>query len=117
MPLSFRRRPDKSDDGETTEITDPSTLKWAFWGLIVLSVFLYVSAHFKNLDRYDFARALIPVGAFVAWSMAQPRSAFDAVVGTDLSPGARSVIAAFAAVVLGVFAKGLIKKADGKTPT
>lgn len=105
---------DKSDDGETTVITDPSTLKWAFWGLIALSVFLYVAVHFKNWDGYDFIRAAIPVGAFVAWAMAQPTTAFDAVVGTDLSVGARSVIAAFAAIVLGVLAKGLTKKADEK---
>jgi hypothetical protein len=106
---------DKSDDGKTTIITDPTTLKWAFWGLILLSVFLYVSVHFKNWDPFDFIRCLIPAGAFVAWSMAVPTSGFDAVVGTDFSAGARSVIAAFAAIVLVVLAEGLIKKAEART--
>jgi hypothetical protein len=105
---------DKSDDGKTTIITDPGTLKWAFWGLIALSVFLYISIHFKNWDPYDFIRCLIPAAAFVAWSMAIPTSGFDAVVGSDFSAAARSVIAAFAAVVLGVLAKGLVTKADTK---
>jgi hypothetical protein len=106
----------KSEDGETTEITDASTLKWAFWGLIALSVFLYVVVHAKNWDTYDFLRMFIPVVAFVAWSMALPTTAFDAVVGDDLSVAARSVIAVFLAVVLGVLAEGLTKKADEKQP-
>jgi hypothetical protein len=97
-----------------TTITDPSTLKWSFWGLILLSLFLYVAVHFKNLDRYDVIRAAIPAAAFVAWSMAQPLTAFDAVA-PDVSTGARAAIAAFAAVVLGVLAKGLTVKADNKT--
>jgi hypothetical protein len=106
---------DKSADDNTTVITDPSTLKWAFWGLVALTVFLYVTVHFKNLDWYDTIRAAIPAAAFVAWTMAQPMTAFDAVA-PDLSTAARAVIAAFAAVVLGVLAKGLTTKADEKKP-
>jgi hypothetical protein len=108
---------DKSEDGKTTVITDPTVLKWSFWGLIVLALFLYVSVHAKNWDAWDFIRVLIPVGAFVGWTMLQPTSAFDAVVGTDFSAAARTVIAAFAAIVLGVLAKGLTAVADKKPAT
>jgi hypothetical protein len=100
----------------TKIITEPTTLKWTFLGLILLSVLLYVAVHFRNLDGLDVLRAAIPGAAFVAWSMAQPMTAFDAVVGTRLSAGARTIIAAFAAVVLAVLAKGLILKADDKPP-
>lgn len=105
---------EQSEDGKSLVITEPSTLKWTFLGLIVLSVFLYVSVHFKNLDGLDLLRALIPAAAFVAWSMAQRTTAFDAVVGTHLSAGARTLIPAFPAVVLAVLAKGLTTKADEK---
>jgi hypothetical protein len=105
---------EQSKDGKTLIITEPATLRWTFAGLIILSLFLYVSVHFKNLDWWDVLRALVPATAFVAWSMAQHTTAFDAVVGTDLSPGARTVIAAFAAIVLTVLAKALTTKADEK---
>jgi hypothetical protein len=104
---------DKAEDGTTTVITEASTLKWAFYGLIALAVFLYVTVHFKNLDGYDVIRAAIPAAAFVAWTMAQPVTAFDAVA-PDMSTATRGVIPAFAAVVLGVLATGLTTKADQK---
>ena len=106
---------DKSENGTPSVITEASTLKWGFYGLIALAVFLYVTVHFKNLDGYDVIRAAIPAGAFVAWTMAQPITAFDAVA-PDMSTATRAVIAAFAAVVLAVLATGLTKKADQKQP-
>jgi hypothetical protein len=106
---------DQSEDGKSTVITDPSTLKWSFWGLIALSVFLYVAVHFKNLDWYDIIRAAIPAAAFVAWAMLQRTTAFDAVA-TNMGAAPRTVIAAFAAVVLAALATGLTTKADQKTP-
>jgi hypothetical protein len=106
---------DRSKTDNTTVITDPSTLKWSFWGLIAMCVFLYVVVHFKNLDRYDIVRAAIPAAAFVTWTMVQSTTAFDAVAG-GLKSAPRSVIPAFAAVVLGALAQGVTTKANQKTP-
>ncbi len=102
----------KSADGKQTVITDPSALKWTFWGLIALTMFLYASVHLKTWDRYDWARVLIPPASFVAWSMLQSPSAFDAAVGDRVSAGGRPLIAAFAAVVLAVLAQKLVGTAD-----
>jgi hypothetical protein len=105
---------EKSEDGTTIMITDATVLKWSFWGLIALGAFLYIGVHAKNWDLLDFVRMLIPGAAFVGWAMVQPTSAFDAVVGTDFSGAARTVIAAFAAVILGGLGALLTSKANHK---
>ena len=105
-----------TQDGKTiTEITDPITLAWAFWGLLILSMVLYVVPRFSGWDRRDWIRVLIPPVAFVVWTMLQRSTAFDAVC-PELGDAPRTVIALFGAVVLGVFATLLAKKADKKDP-
>jgi hypothetical protein len=106
--------------GDTTTISDPDTLAWSFWGLLVLAVLLYVFARrYTNnqgkWDRLDWIRMLIPAAAFVGWTMLQRATAFDAVC-PDLRHGPRSVIALFLAVVLGAIAAILASKADQKPP-
>jgi ABC-type enterochelin transport system permease subunit len=99
-----------------TEITEPGTLVWAFIGLLLLSVVLYVVPRISKKDWWDCLRAIIPPAAFVAWTMLQRATAFDAV-WPELGEAPRTVIALFGAVVLGVMATLLARKADNKKPS
>lgn len=60
-------------------------------------------------------RALIPAGAYVAWTMLQKSTAFDAIA-PDMSEARRLIIAVFGAIALGVCAKALSDKSDNKEP-
>jgi hypothetical protein len=117
--LSFTTHVDK----ETTTITAPETLKWSFYGFIVMAIVLYVvsRAVAKKWDQFDFARMFIPAFAFVAWTALQRTTAFDAAFlrfaewpskaeGTAL----RTVGALFLAVILGMAASYLAYQADQK---
>ena len=101
---------------QTSQITNAPTLKWAFYGLIGLSMLIYIfpRATGGQWDRWDIIRMLIPPSAFVAWTMLQPTSAFDAVMSLETAP--RTVIAVFVAIVLGLIATALAYKADAKQP-
>src|SRR3712207_6706362 len=55
----------KGPDGKAvTTITDPGTFKWCFWGLVILSIALYLGKK-KGLKPLDLVRAAIPALAFV----------------------------------------------------
>lgn len=103
----------KIDDG--SKITDVSTLWWAFYGMCFLSIFLYVIPRLMGgwWETLDFLRMLIPLFAFVGWTMLQPTSAFEAVA-PSLTIGQRTIAAIFLGVVLGACATMLAYKADGK---
>jgi hypothetical protein len=109
-----------SGSGETT-ITEEGVLHWAFFGLIVLSVVLYLmprileQSHSVKLNRLDIMRVLIPPLAFVAWTMLQPLTAFDAVF-PEVTGAGRAVGALFLAVVLGIVATSLAKFAADRPP-
>ncbi len=114
--LSFTTKTMQDAAGKSiTEITEPGTLKWAFIGLLILSVMLYVFPRISKKDRLDWFRVAIPPAAFVAWTMLQKATAFDAV-WPELGEAPRTVVALFGAVVLGMFATILAKKADKKNP-
>jgi hypothetical protein len=54
---------------------------WTFWALIFLCVLLYVFARIATkapFEVWDIPRALIPPLAFVAWTMIQKPTLFDA---------------------------------------
>jgi hypothetical protein len=99
-----------------TTITEPTTLFWAFWGLVVTSILLYAFPHWlalkKNGQKWevaDWVRMLIPSLAFVVWTMLQRSTAFDAV-WPGLTEAPRTLIALFAAVFLILGATGLSYK-------
>jgi hypothetical protein len=96
-------------------ITDPSTLKWSFIALVVVSVILFVVPRVgKNkFEAWDAVRAVIPPIAFVGWTMLLPLSAFDTLC-LDLSSNARFAIPVIGALVLGVIAARLAAAADEK---
>jgi hypothetical protein len=114
--LSITTKTALNNDGKSViTITEPCTLRWAFWGLIVLSIALYLVPRFRTLDWFDVIRAIIPPGAFTAWTMLQRATAFDAVWPT-LCDAPRTVVALFAAVVLGAVAAILANSADKRSP-
>jgi len=113
--LSVTTTTDATGGKPVTEIDDLVALQWAFWGMIVLSVVLYVVPRFRTREKLDLARAAIPPASFVVWTMLQRATAFDAVDPT-LPAGRRTVIAVFAAVILGLAATTLAGKADQKPP-
>lgn len=104
--------------GDTTTITDAQTLKWSFVALIVLCIVLYVWPRLisKSWEKLDVIRAAIPPLAFVAWTMLQRATAFDAVKPSTMRDSVRSAIAFFLAVLLGLLATSLAGKADAADP-
>ena len=108
--LSFTTTTDKNS---VTTITQPGTLKWVFFALLALSVFLYVVGHFKSWDKLDFLRMLIPPLAFVGWTMLEKTTAFD-TVAPSMNPATRTAIAVIGAIALAVIATLLAFGADVK---
>lgn len=112
-----------SEDKKTTVITEPTTLKWAFVALLVLSVVAFVSSRFLAKNKKLKApklwvltlQCLIPPLAFLGWTMLQPVSAFD-VVDSGLTIGARQTIAVIGAVFLGIGAAALGYKLNSEAP-
>ncbi len=103
--------------GGITKIIALSTLRWAFVGLIVLSVVFYVAPRLfgGQWDRLDYLRAAIPALSFLGWTMLQRTTAFDAIA-PQMGGAPRTVIALFLAVLLGPLAAALAYKADQKPP-
>lgn len=113
--LTFTTGTEAGADGKAVvTITEPRTLAWAFWALLVLSVVIYVAAPGK-MRRWDWARALVAPLAFVGWTMLQKATAFDAV-WPELAAAPRNAIAVIGAVVLGLVASNLADKADALPP-
>lgn len=99
-----------------TTIVEPGTLVFVFWALIVVAIALYIAGHgLKNWVRLDFVRMLIPPAAFVFWTMLQRSTAFDAV-GSGMADAPRTAIAVIGAILLGILATALSKKADEQPP-
>jgi hypothetical protein len=105
--------------GSDTTITDAQTLSWAFLGLLILSSAFYAAPRLlqKAWKSPDGIRVVIPPLAFIAWTMLQRATAFDAVF-PDMAAAPRTVSALFLAVLLGAVAKWLAdKKPDAKRST
>jgi hypothetical protein len=100
---------------QVTTITDATTLRWAFAGLIALSIMLYVIPRWKNWELLDYVRVAIPPLAFVGWTMLQRSTAFDAIA-PSLKDASRTVAGLFLAALLGLVAATLARKADEKKP-
>jgi hypothetical protein len=102
----------------TTVISDSQLLGWSCAGLLLLSTALYLIGRYTNaryLSPWDGLRALIPPAAFTAWMLVQNPGVFD-VWWPDSNTEERVVIAAFAAVALGILAKILGYQADQQSP-
>ncbi len=105
-----------TDNDTIITIVEPGTLAWSFGGLIALTFVLYLLGRgWKHANGLDVLRMLVPAGAFVAWTMLQPSTAFDAVC-PEMSSPTRMTIAVFAAVILGALATWLAGKAEASPP-
>ncbi len=113
LSLTTKTAQDQAGRSITT-ITDPGTLRWAFWGLIFGSILLYIVPRPPLKKPLDCLRAAFPPAAFVAWTMLQKATAFDAV-WPDLGETPRAVAALFGAVLLGALAKALANRASKKS--
>jgi hypothetical protein len=102
-----------SVSGKTaTVVSDSTLLGWSCAGLLILSAGLYIAGRVKaKLTLWDIPRALIPPVAFTAWMLVQAPGVFD-VWWHGSTTAQHVIIAAFAAVVLGVLAKALGYQAD-----
>lgn len=115
--ISITTRTENNARGEAvTTIVEPQTLVFVFWGLIVVAIALYIAGHgLKNWSRLDYVRMLISPVAFVFWTMLQRSTAFDAV-GTNVPDAPRTAIAVIGAILLGILATSLSRKADEQLP-
>jgi hypothetical protein len=122
LPVMTTTSSDNADGKSMTTITEPGALKALFIVSIVLSAGLYVVGHSRQGKRANkvptglrILPMLIPAAAYVGWTMLQPATAFTAVA-PDLSLAVRELIAATAAIVLGVIAASIGFKADKEDP-
>ena len=116
--LAFTTTTVQDSKGQATvTITEPAALEFAFWLLAVLSIVLYVGATAvkSNWDRFDFFRMFIPPLSFVAWTMVQKATAFDAAF-PGVNNALRTICAVCGAMMLGALSTFLAYKAD-EVPT
>jgi hypothetical protein len=115
-----------------TQITQPTTLRLAFWLLAGLSVVLFVLGRrptptpaavgqqpgaqvpaWQHLEWQDVIRAAIAPLAFIGWTMLEPTSVWN-VVDSGMSSGTRTLIALVGAVFLAALTKALASHSDKK---
>src|SRR5262245_38340340 len=104
--LTFTTETTGEGDDAMTVITEPTLLRWGFWGLVVASMALFLAGRVGHVEGWDGLRVLIPPTAFWLWTMLQPISAFDAL-GLDWSSAVRGVIALIGGLILLAVAKAL----------
>lgn len=99
VAMSYGTTTKRSGATVDTTITYPDEMRAVYIAMMALTAALYfVTA--KSFRPSDWARAAVPVAAFVMWTMIQPSTAFDAFE-FNLNPFARVMIAVIGAVVLG----------------
>jgi hypothetical protein len=113
--------------GGKLTISEPGTLRWAFWLLLALTVALFVvgrrpsrtstkspnsvSSQWHNVEWQDLIRLIIPAGAFGCWTMLEPASVWNAVA-PGMSSGLRLLIPLVGAAFLAAVTKGLVSHSD-----
>ena len=121
-----------TSSGGQTQITQPGTLRLAFWLLAGLAAVLFVLGRrpaptpadvlqqsgssvprWQHLEWQDLIRVAIPPAAFVGWTMLEPTSAWNVVV-PDMSTGTRTLIALVGAVLLAAVTKAMASHSDNK---
>jgi hypothetical protein len=97
---------------DVTVISDPALLQWSCAGLLALSGLLsLVGRQQVLLSPLDVLRLFISPMAFTGWMLVQNPGVWDSW-WPGSSVGERTVIAAFAAILLGVAANLLGQQAD-----
>jgi hypothetical protein len=102
---------------DQTVISDPRLLQWSCAGLLALSSLLYLVGRQKApFILSDVVRFFIPPLAFTGWMLIQNFGVWD-IWWPGSTIGERTVITAFAAVVLGIAASLLGLQADATPGT
>ncbi len=115
-----------------TQITEPATLRLAFWLLIGLSMALFILgrrpvptpaavgqasgggvSQLQHWEWQDLIRLVVPPAAFVGWTMLEPTSVWNAVV-PSMPSGMRILVPLVGAVLLAAVTKALATHADKK---
>jgi hypothetical protein len=108
--LSFSSKIGLDPEGNpTTIITNPGTVRWTFFALLVSSAALFLLAQPPLKKLRDWLRLPIPPLAFLAWTWLQKPSAAD-VIWPNLVLPDRFAAAVLAAILLAGTAKALAKK-------
>lgn len=116
VAMSFGTTTKGEGQDSVTTITYPDQMIAVYAAMLVLALGLYFLAA-KSIATWEgWLRGLCAAGAFVAWTMIQPSTAFDAF-GFQLTTFARIMIAIFAAILLTVLVNWLATRADKSTPT
>jgi hypothetical protein len=118
VSLTTENRENRAGDPVTT-ITDP------FWLKLMLIVgciwaaaeyfLVHRSSRDRTWDRSDTVRMFIPAAAFIAWTMLQRTTSFDAWFPNFDNPG-RTIVAAALVALLGIAAKVLADVAGRAIP-
>jgi hypothetical protein len=107
---------DPTTKKQVVSITEPGALKATFWVLLVFAVCLFFAGRWlkKGAKKFnwrgDTVRLALPPSAFVAWTMIQKNTAFDAI--TKWHGNSRTIVAILIAVGLAGLATLLSVSAD-----
>jgi hypothetical protein len=97
-----------------TTITYPGQMRVVYIAMLVLSAGLYLIGANELKSWENWLRAAVPPVAFVAWTMIQPSTAFDAFP-FGLTGFARVMTAVFLAIILAGLTNWLAGRADRST--
>jgi hypothetical protein len=120
LTYATETKEDPTTHKAVVSITEPGALKATFWVLLVFSVCLFFAGRWlkKGAKRFnwrgDLFRLALPPSAFVAWTMIQKNTAFDAL--TDWHGNGRTIFAILIAVGLSGLATLLSVSADRSAP-
>jgi len=83
--------------------TDPAIMVYAFWALLAMTIGLYIVNRYKDWNKHDYLRMVIPAISFILWTLLQKGSAIDAL-NLPLSIPARLTIALIGSAAVGIAA-------------
>ena len=115
IAMSYGTTTTGSGEDAVTRITYPGQMMAVYIAMMVLAAALYLLGAKTVRGWRTWARAAVPVAAFVIWTMIQPSTAFDAFP-FGFTSFARTMIAVFGAIVLAALVNVIATKADSEEP-
>jgi len=116
VAMSFGTTTTGSGGSAVTKITYPDQMVAVYVALLVLTMVLVFTGAKTAKGLTIWLSAFVAAAAFVAWTMIQPSTAFDAFP-FNLTGFGRTMIAVFLAVALGLISAALSRKATKDAPT
>jgi hypothetical protein len=111
VAMSYGTTTTGTGESAIMRITHPTEMMLVYVGMMLVAAGLYLLGAKRFREPLDWARAAIPVAAFVVWTMIQPSTAFDAFP-FSLSTFGRIMIAVFGAIILAALVNVLAYKAE-----